>query len=52
MFIKMGFDYNDFISLGFESDIEIIWKLIPIWGLVFIGLGLLSTILVIIPSLL
>ncbi len=34
-----------------QEPTEIIWTIIPLWGLVFLGLGLLGTLLVAIPAL-
>ena len=38
-------------ALGGEEPFEIIWTIIPLWGLVFLGLGLLGAVLVAIPPL-
>ena len=54
LFISVGIGYDDFESLeslGIESNLEIIWTILPLWGLVFLGLGFLGAVLVVIPPL-
>ena len=46
--------YTDLVDswdlMGTPSNIEIVWTIIPLWGFVFIGLGLIGALLVLIPA--
>jgi len=49
--ISIGIGYDDCLNIGTESNLEIIWRILPLWGLVFLGLGLIGAVLVAIPPL-
>lgn len=57
--IDFNLPYDEYLDglklaadMGFgDEPFEIIWQIIPLWGLVFLGLGLLGAVLVAIPPL-
>ncbi len=51
-FIEVGFSYSDFSStFGFASNVQFVWDLLPIWGFLFLILGILGAVLVAITPL-
>ena len=49
VFFRMGIKYNGLTILRIDSQLEIIWDIIPIWGQIFMDFGILGAVLTSLP---
>ncbi|MFX1424692.1 MAG: hypothetical protein ACFFB2_20415 [Promethearchaeota archaeon] len=47
--ISLDYTYNQYVDQG-ELSAEIIWQIIPLWGLIWLILGIIGVVLVILPA--
>ncbi|MHA2174730.1 MAG: zinc ribbon domain-containing protein [Candidatus Hodarchaeales archaeon] len=51
IFFKVGISYSDMTTLSSDLNYEFIWKLIPIWGIIYVTFGIFGAILIAYPGL-
>jgi len=49
MGLSINFTYDEYVQQG-DLSAEFIWQIIPIWGLIWIILGLIGAVLVLLPA--
>ena len=50
VFFKVGVSYSDMTTVSEDINYEVIWKIIPIWGIIYIVIGICGAILIAYPG--